>query len=355
MDLLLRPGFRVTHPFLALFLSTLSLPPLFVHALSVTASELQPPGSLSQSASDQPANDWSGKSVEELVMILTDAKKMQPATPSQYVEMQRLIRDAAKAILKKTKDQNSELFRSVEFDYHSSSVNLLGNDGEQAPLQTYKSYRDYLREKKTLNLSDVRIALLAGQNLERLKDLSIASEAYGEMATILEEKGKEEFQEMIALFKASQKRLGMIGKKLELHSKTVHGEEFQLEKLRGKIVVLHIWATWSQPCLQEYSHLQRLYKALRDQGLEVVGISIDEKKEELLAYIKKSDTRWLTLFDDTNPRSHPFVEENGFTSLPTSIVLDREGKVIAFENNSSALALLLDRTFHPPIAESNNP
>ncbi len=355
MDLVLRSCFRVILPFLASFVCVLSWPPLSVQAFSFGAPDFQPPGGGNQGAVDRPANDWSGKSVEELVKILAEAKKMQPATPSQYVEMQRLIRDAAQAILKKSKDQNSELYRSVEFDYHSSSVNLLGNDGEQAPLQTYKSYRDYLREKKTLNLSDVRIALLAGQNLERLKDVSIASEAYGEMATILEDKGKEEFQEMITLFKASQKRLGMIGKKLELHSKTVDGEEFQLEKLRGKIVVLHIWATWSQPCLQEYSHLQRLYKALRDQGLEIVGISIDEKKEELLAYIKKSDTRWITLFDDTKPRSHPFVEENGFTSLPTSIVLDREGKVIAFENNSSALALLLDRTFNPPIAESNNP
>ena len=53
------------------------------------------------------------------------------------------------------------------------------------------------------------------------------------------------------------------------------GRPLSLASLQGKVVVLNVWATWCPPCRAEMPALQRLYDELRDQGLEVVAVSVD--------------------------------------------------------------------------------
>jgi peroxiredoxin len=103
------------------------------------------------------------------------------------------------------------------------------------------------------------------------------------------------------------------------------GNQVTLEDYAGSVVVLDLWATWCPPCRQEIPFLVSLYEEHKDAGLVVVGIGLDVQGEEIL---------------------RPFVERNGVTypilvgnreigmaygarSIPTTLILNREGRVAA--------------------------
>lgn len=54
------------------------------------------------------------------------------------------------------------------------------------------------------------------------------------------------------------------------------GHEFDLAKLRGKVVLVNVWATWCSPCRVEMPTLDAFYRRYRSRGLELLGLSIDE-------------------------------------------------------------------------------
>src|SRR5439155_17368912 len=70
-------------------------------------------------------------------------------------------------------------------------------------------------------------------------------------------------------------------KPLDLKFTAVDGKEFDLAKLRGKVVLVDFWATWCGPCRMEMPHVIDAYKKLHEKGFEIVGISLDSSKDKL--------------------------------------------------------------------------
>jgi peroxiredoxin len=63
----------------------------------------------------------------------------------------------------------------------------------------------------------------------------------------------------------------------EFEAVTLDGTPASLSDYRGKVVLLNVWATWCLPCEEEMPSMQRLYELLRDEGLEIVAVSIDAR------------------------------------------------------------------------------
>jgi cytochrome c-type biogenesis protein len=61
----------------------------------------------------------------------------------------------------------------------------------------------------------------------------------------------------------------------EYRAVSANGDSVSLEGLRGKPVLLNVWATWCHPCRDEIPELQRLYERYRERGLELIGVSVD--------------------------------------------------------------------------------
>ena len=108
-------------------------------------------------------------------------------------------------------------------------------------------------------------------------------------------------------------------------------ELLKLTDLRGKIVILDFWATWCPPCRKGIPDLVELKEEYKDKDLEIVGISLD-------AITRGGATANNVLpFMDEYKINYPIVKGNensvysfgNINSIPTSFVLDREGKVIA--------------------------
>jgi thiol-disulfide isomerase/thioredoxin len=101
------------------------------------------------------------------------------------------------------------------------------------------------------------------------------------------------------------------------------GQTFDLAKLRGKVVLVHYWATWCAPCRKEMPILDSFYRKHHEQGLEVIGISAD-RPQDIARVRKRSST--LSYPTSTIDR----ISENGFgqpEGFPLTYVIDRDGIV----------------------------
>jgi thiol-disulfide isomerase/thioredoxin len=101
------------------------------------------------------------------------------------------------------------------------------------------------------------------------------------------------------------------------------GQTFDLAKLRGKVVLVHYWATWCAPCRKEMPILDSFYRKHHEQGLEVIGISADRPQD--IARVRK---RSATLSYPTSTIDR--ISENGFgqpEGFPLTYVIDRDGIV----------------------------
>ncbi|GAB4460220.1 MAG: hypothetical protein OHK0029_23910 [Armatimonadaceae bacterium] len=102
------------------------------------------------------------------------------------------------------------------------------------------------------------------------------------------------------------------------------GETFRLSDYKGKVVLLNFWATWCPPCIEEIPDLIRLQEKYGDKGLQVVGLSADDSLEVAAEFAKKNGVNYPILI------APPDVARavGGVQGLPTSVLLDQEGKVV---------------------------
>lgn len=99
------------------------------------------------------------------------------------------------------------------------------------------------------------------------------------------------------------------------------GGTWRLEDYRGQVVLINYWATWCGPCQEETPGLVRL--AERTKGLAVVGISMDEgDKGVVMGFVRRMHIGYPIVFPE--PMSQ---EAAGMVGLPTTILVDREGRV----------------------------
>jgi len=103
------------------------------------------------------------------------------------------------------------------------------------------------------------------------------------------------------------------------------GHTLELSALRGKLVLVNLWATWCEPCLREMPSLERLQSRLGER-IAVLAVSEDRGGNKAVEpFIAKLGLKSVKIYID--PKSevgHAF----GARGLPTSVLIDREGKVL---------------------------
>jgi thiol-disulfide isomerase/thioredoxin len=112
----------------------------------------------------------------------------------------------------------------------------------------------------------------------------------------------------------------------EISFKDDGGQPVSLSDLRGRIVVLNVWATWCSPCRKEMPALDRLQARFDQKDVEVVALSIDRKGlDPVRRFLASVGVRHLA----------PYIDESGGASrslglvgLPGTLVIDRDGREI---------------------------
>jgi thiol-disulfide isomerase/thioredoxin len=115
----------------------------------------------------------------------------------------------------------------------------------------------------------------------------------------------------------------------EIHVESLGGKDLGIGDYRGKVVLLDVWASWCGPCKQELPMLDDMAKRLRADGVEVVAVSIDQERANLVKFLK-ARPRWsLTIAHD--PKG-AIADRLAPEKMPTSYIIDREG-IIRYVNS----------------------
>ncbi|HMQ46673.1 MAG TPA: redoxin domain-containing protein [Saprospiraceae bacterium] len=126
--------------------------------------------------------------------------------------------------------------------------------------------------------------------------------------------------------------------------KTPEGEDLSLSDLRGKVVLLDFWASWCGPCRRENPNVVRLYETYKDKGFDILGVSLDRERERWLAAIQQDGLTWNHV-SDLKGWQNEVAGIYGVSSIPHTVLLDAEGKIIAKNLRGEALALKLEELF----------
>ena len=125
------------------------------------------------------------------------------------------------------------------------------------------------------------------------------------------------------------------------------GDSVSLSQLRGRVVLLNVWATWCHPCREEIPVLQALHARYASRGLELVGVSVDARGEEATIREFATDFRMTyPLWLDPDERVQSTFLAIG---VPATFLIDRDGvlrwrHVGPIRANDTTLVRELERT-----------
>jgi peroxiredoxin len=122
------------------------------------------------------------------------------------------------------------------------------------------------------------------------------------------------------------------------------GETISLESLRGKVVLLDFWASWCGPCRRENPNVVKLYEKYKEKGFEILGVSLDKTKDRWVKAIADDNLTWLHISDLKGWQSK-YGRLYGVSSIPQTVLLDEEGKIIARNLRGAALEKKLAEIF----------
>ena len=128
---------------------------------------------------------------------------------------------------------------------------------------------------------------------------------------------------------------------------TPAGENLRLSSLRGQFVLVDFWASWCMPCRAEIPHLKDLYAQYHAAGLEIVSVSADAHPEAWKRAMGQEQMPWKQVLD-TYSGSGNFSDVAGgygIESIPYTLLLDKEGKVIAINPEPHSLDKQLKKLF----------
>ena len=125
--------------------------------------------------------------------------------------------------------------------------------------------------------------------------------------------------------RATQRRLDSVGHAIAIQGKGIHGEPVNTSRFHGKIVLVHYWATWCEPCKAELPTIENMLGKY-GASLAVVGVSLDNNAKDLTAYLSQGGLAWPQIYEEGVLDSRP-ATQMGIVSLPTMILIDQDGKV----------------------------
>src|SRR5579884_1541212 len=117
----------------------------------------------------------------------------------------------------------------------------------------------------------------------------------------------------------------------KFHAKTMDGETYSNDSLKGKVVLLQFWATWCKYCRAEQPIVDQIDHEFAGKGLVVLAVDVGESKKKVKQYLQNSPrTCKVVLTDDTN-----LAAMYAATAYPIYVVIDREGNIAGVQRGAA--------------------
>ncbi len=208
--------------------------------------------------------------------------------------------------------------------------------------------RDYLREFCD-TVSSPYLAYVGMQYLKTDKDMDIYEKVD---ARFKKEAPDSELGKQLTQFitqnkqqaaAAGKTKIGAVAPNIDLPNP--EGSNMALDDLKGKVVLVDFWASWCGPCRRENPNVVRLYDKYNKKGFEVYSVSLDSRTERWVQAIEKDGLKWDSHVSDLKKWNSAPAALYGVRSIPTTFLLDKDGKIIAKNLKGAALEAKLAEIF----------
>jgi thiol-disulfide isomerase/thioredoxin len=134
----------------------------------------------------------------------------------------------------------------------------------------------------------------------------------------------------------ARKLASLTGNPLVITMPKADGTAFSTDSLKGKVILVDLWATWCGPCVAELPRVAGVYQKYHEKGLEVVGVSCDRKAEALKQYLEAhKEIVWTQLYDPKLPEWE-CAKQFGVLSIPRMFLIDKKGIVRTIDAREKA-------------------
>ena len=127
-----------------------------------------------------------------------------------------------------------------------------------------------------------------------------------------------------------QERKSSVGQPfIDFSAQTIAGDSLKLSSMVGKTeyVLVDFWASWCGPCIKSLPSLKALYSKYKGKKLEILGVSLDSKKEDWAGAVKQYDLAWKHV-SDLNQWSSKFAAMYAVQAIPATILIDKNGMIV---------------------------
>ena len=131
----------------------------------------------------------------------------------------------------------------------------------------------------------------------------------------------------------------------EIAMENPDGDIMKLSDLKGKVVLLDFWASWCGPCRKENPHVVKLYQKYKDDGFDIFSVSLDKDKKRWIDAIEKDGLTWESHVSDLQGWQNAASKAYGVSSIPFTVLLDREGNIINTRLRGAQLEATLESIF----------
>ncbi|HUG68391.1 MAG TPA: redoxin family protein [Pirellulaceae bacterium] len=140
----------------------------------------------------------------------------------------------------------------------------------------------------------------------------------------------------------AKRRLECVGRSIQLQGKTHDGRALDLSSYRGKVVLIHYWATWCEPCKEDMKEIKALQARYAAKGFAAIGINLDSDAKSLADYLRQTSLSWPQLYESGGLDSR-LANELGIMTVPTMLLIDKSGQVVRRNVHSAELDAELQR------------
>jgi thiol-disulfide isomerase/thioredoxin len=188
-------------------------------------------------------------------------------------------------------------------------------EGMPAVLKEFEAgVRDLLKQYPTNST-------LWGQLMIVAQNTSDPAQAAKLMEEIVSSPADEEIRDRA---KGMLRAQAALNRPLEIAFTATDGSSVDVQKMKGKVVLLDFWASWCGPCIASLPEIIDLYEEYHDRGLEILGINLDKERKAMDGAIQKFNIPWKQYYDGKG-WGNQFALQYNVTGIPAMWLVDKKG------------------------------